>query len=73
MSYASLLREPGSRIDPMRPEPPRLNISNVKKTISRSIALVSFSKNHLFPVAVTLVAIGCSTSQGRAVDAAPCR
>ncbi len=32
---------------------------------------MSFSKNHLFPVAVTLVAIGCSSSQGRAVDPVP--
>ncbi len=30
-----------------------------------------FSKNHLLPVAVTLVAIGCSSSQGRAVDPVP--
>ncbi len=32
---------------------------------------MSFSKNHLLPVAVTLVAIGCGSSQGPAVDPVP--
>ncbi len=32
---------------------------------------MSFSKNHIFAVAVTFVAIGCSSSQGRAVDPVP--